>query len=120
MASLFEVTAGKAIGYVSGSAVTQGTNKSTGVTINAAAGAITTHNASLAGDAHATFTVTNSEVAATDVVLVSVKSGASTGLYAAFVSATAAGSFDVTLENVGSTAGEVVVINFAVIKAAAS
>ena len=27
MASLFEVTAGKAIGYVSGSAVTQGTSK---------------------------------------------------------------------------------------------
>jgi hypothetical protein len=120
MPSLFEVTAGSAVGYTSGAAVTQGTNKSTGVTINSAAGAITTHNASLAGDANVTFTVTNSTVAATDVVLLSVKSGASTGLYAAFVSATAAGSFNVTLENVGSTAGEVVVINFAVIKAAAS
>ena len=120
MASLFEVTAGKAIGYVSGSAVTQGTNKSTGVTINAAAGAITMHDASLAGDAEVTFTVTNSEVAATDVVMVSVKSGASTGLYLAFVSAVAAGSFNITVSNLGSTAGETVVLNYAVIKAAAS
>ena len=68
MASLFEVSAGKAIGYVSGGAVTQLTSKSTGVTLNKPCGAITLHNASLTGDAEVTFTVTNSEVAATDVV----------------------------------------------------
>ena len=120
MASQFEVSAGKAIGYVAGGAVTQLTSKSTGVTLNQPCGAITMHNASLAGDAEVTFTVTNSEVAATHVVMVSVKSGASTGLYLAFVSATAAGSFDVTVSNVGSTAGEAVVLNYAVIKASAS
>ena len=120
MASLFEVSAGKAIGYVSGGAVTQLTSKSTGVTLNKPCGAITLHNASLTGDAEVTFTVTNSEVAATDVVLVSVKSGATTGKYLPFVTATAAGSFDITVSNVGSTAGEAVVLNFAVIKAAAA
>ncbi len=41
MASVFEATAGLAIGYTTGSSVTQATDKSTGVTINAAAGAIT-------------------------------------------------------------------------------
>lgn len=120
MASFFETSAGLAIGYTSGGAVTQLTGKSAGVTVNAPSGAITTHNALLVGNAEKTFTVTNSFVAASDVVLVSVQSGASTGLYLAFVSATAAGSFDVTLSNLGSSAEEVVVINFAVIKAAAS
>jgi hypothetical protein len=122
MASLFEVTAGKAIGYVSGNggAVTQATSKSTGVTLNKPCGAITMNNASLTADAEVTFTVTNSEVAATDVVLVSVKSGATTGKYLPFVTATTAGTFDITVSNVGSTAGEAVVLNFAVIKAAAA
>jgi len=120
MASFFETSAGLAIGYVSGGAVTQLTSKATGVTVNAPSGAITTDDASLAGNAEVTFTVTNSSVTASDVVLVSVQSGASTGLYLAFVSATAAGSFDVTLSNLGSTAGEVVVLNFAVMKAAAA
>jgi hypothetical protein len=48
MASLFEVTAGAAIGYVSGGAVTQATNKSTGVTLNTASGRITMNGAALA------------------------------------------------------------------------
>ena len=120
MASLFEVTAGKAIGYVKGGAVTQTTDKSTGVTLNQPCGQITTDDASLAGAAEVSFTVTNSEVAATDVVSVCVQSGASTGTYIASVSAVAAGSFDVTLSNVGSTAGEALVLNFVVIKSAAS
>ena len=51
MASQFEVSAGKAIGYVSGGAVTQATSKSTGVTLNKPCGAITTHNAALADGA---------------------------------------------------------------------
>jgi len=120
MASQFEVSAGKAIGYVKGGAVTQGTSKATGVTLNQPCGQITTHDASLAGGAEVSFTVTNSEVAATDVVMVCVGSGASTGTYIASVSAVAAGSFDVTLSNVGTTAGEALVLNYAVVKAAAS
>lgn len=120
MASLFEIGAGKALGYTSGGAVTQATNKSTGVTLNQAAGQITTTNASLAGGAEVSFTVTNDKVAATDVVAISLQSGASTGTYIVSISAVAAGSFDVTLSNVGSTAGEALVLNYAVIKAAAS
>jgi hypothetical protein len=49
MASLFEVTAGAAIGYVSGGAVTQATNKSTGVTLNTASGRITMNGAAASG-----------------------------------------------------------------------
>ena len=120
MASLFEIGAGKALGYTSGGAVTQATDKSTGVTLNQAAGQITTSDASLAGGAEVSFTVTNDKVAATDVVAISLQSGASTGTYIVSISAVAAGSFDVTLSNVGSTAGEALVLNYAVIKAAAS
>ncbi len=67
MASIFEATAGKLIGPTTGGTVTQATNKTTGVTLNAASGQITMNGASLAGGAEATFTVTNSEIAATDV-----------------------------------------------------
>ena len=120
MASQFEVSAGKAIGYTTGGAVTQLTNKSTGVTLNQPCGQITTDDAPLNGRAEVTFTVTNSAVAATDVVMVCVQSGASTGTYVASVSAVAAGSFDVTLSNLGSTAAEALVLNYAVMKASAS
>jgi len=123
MASLFEVTAGSAIGYVSGTggAVTQATSKATGVTLNKPCGAITTHNASLADGAEVTFTVTNSEVAATDVVVACIKSGGTSGAYVLGVTAMAAGSFDLTLGNVsGGSLSQAVVINFVVIKAAAA
>jgi hypothetical protein len=120
MASSFEISAGKALGYTTGGAVTQATSKATGVTLNQAAGQITTDDASLAGGAEVSFTVTNDKVAATDVVAISLQSGASTGTYIVSISAVAAGSFDVTLSNVGTTAGEALVLNYAVIKAAAS
>ena len=122
MASVFEAVAGNAIGYPAGlgGAVTQETSKATGVTINTVTGATTTDDAELAGAAEVSFEVTNSFVAATDVPVVAVKSGASTGTYVASVSAVAAGSFTITLSNLGSTASEALVLNFAVIKAAAS
>ena len=123
MASVFETVAGKAIGYTSGlgGAVTQATSKSTGVTLNKPCGAITTHNAALADAAVVTFTVTNSEVAATDVVMACIKSGGTSGAYQLTVGAVAAGSFDLSLQNVsGGSLSQAVVINFVVIKAAAA
>mgnify|MGYP000072849229 CR=1 FL=1 len=123
MASVFEAVAGNAIGYTAGlgGAVTQETSKATGVTLNSVAGAITTVDAELAGAAEVSFVVTNSLVAATDVPVVAIKSASgSTGVYVASVSAVAAGSFTITLSNLGATASETLVINFAVIKAAAS
>ena len=120
MASVFEATAGKAIGYPEGTggAVVQETSKATGVTLNKPTGEITTHDASLAGGAEVSFVVTNSFVGLNDVPVVCVRSGASTGTYVASVSAVAAGSFTVTLSNLGTTAGEALVLNFAVIKGA--
>ena len=113
------IISGVAFGYSlgSGGTVTQATSRTTGVTLNKPSGAITMFTAAGSTTA-ATFTVTNSTVAATDVVVLSVKSA--TNLYDMFVSAVAAGSFNITFRTTGGTSSDAPVINFAVIKGATS
>lgn len=116
-------SSGGAIGYTTGAGgtVTQATNKATGVTINELSGQITTNNASLAAATEVSFVVTNSTVAATDVVVASIASGGTLGAYSTQVSATSAGSFTITLSNLtGGSLGEALVINYAVIKGASA
>ena len=121
MASIFEATAGKLVGPTIGTTVTQATNKSTGVTANAASGQITMNNAALGDGAEVTFEVTNDRVAATDVVIVNHGSAGTAGAYVVQCSAVAAGSFKVTVGNVsGGALSQAIVINFAVIKGASS
>ena len=107
------------VGYATGAggAVTQLTSRTTGVTLNKTAGAITMFSAAGTTTA-ATFTVTNSTVAATDVVILNQKSG--TDLYDLMVTAVAAGSFNITFRTTGGTTTETPVFNFAVIKAVAA
>ena len=99
-------------------AVTQATNRTTGVTLNGLTGQITTNNASLAAGAQAAFTVTNSFVAANDIVLLSQKSGSNSGGTDVYVTTTAAGSFQITVDNNASATAETgaIIITFAVIK----
>lgn len=99
-------------------AVTQATSISTAVTCNSLSGVITTVSQTIAAGAEGEFTVNNSEVAATDVVVVAIKTHTSAGDFIAAVSAVADGSFKIRLTNLNaSTAGNnVLVINFAVIK----
>ena len=105
--------AGIGYGTGAGGTVTQATSRVTGVTLNKPTGAITLVSA--AGLAtFQSFTVTNSTVAATDVVHVTQKSG--TDLYQIFVTATAAGSFRITFATTGGVTVEQPVFNFAVIK----
>lgn len=121
MASMFEVTAGKLVGPATGGTVTQATSKSTGVTLNAASGQITMHNASLADAAEVTFTVTNSLVAATDVVVVNHGSAGTAGAYVVQANTIAAGSFKITVGNVsGGALAEAIVLNFVALKGASS
>lgn len=93
--------------------VTQGTSRTTGVTLNNPVGQITLFSAAGA-TTPTTFTVTNSFVAADDVVNVSVQSG--TDPRAVFVTVTGAGSFNVTTYAITGTTTEAPVINFAVQK----
>jgi hypothetical protein len=102
-------------------AVTQATSITTGVTCNSYSGVITTVSQTVAGGAEAEFTVTNNKVAATDVVVATIKTHTSAGTFTVHTSATAAGSFNLQLTNLATaTAGNnVLVINFVVLKAEA-
>jgi hypothetical protein len=99
--------------------VTQLTNKGTGVTINKSMGRITMNSASLAGATSVTFTLTNNEISANDVVIVSVSGGGTAGAYWPFVSSQTAGSAVIGLyNNTANPLAEAVIINFAIIHGA--
>lgn len=110
-------TAGLGYATGAGGAVTQGTSRTTGVTLNTITGAITLFTAAGSATA-ATFTVTNSTVAATDTVIVNAKSG--TNVYLTAVTAVAAGSFNITFWTTGGTSSDAPVFNFSVIKGVAA
>lgn len=105
------------VGYATGAGgtVTQITSRTTGVTLSKISGAITLLAGAPVVGTWVSFIVTNTLVAATDTIIVSVKSGTNT--YIAFVSAVAAGSFQISFDSILGTASDSPVINFAVIKA---
>jgi len=116
------IVTGKKFGYAAnGSSVTQATDRATAVTINATSGTITTDATSLAAEASARFTVTNSRVAIGDVVVVSIRSGAVALNTDVVVVAVADGSFILNVINNNVAAGTAetgaIIVNFAVIKA---
>jgi len=85
--------------------VTQLTNITTAVTVNALNGVITTVSSILAADAKTFFTVNNTEVTTASRILVSVQyDEAATGIPVANVSDIAAGSFKMVIGNGGSAA----------------
>ena len=107
------------IGYATAAqgAVTQGSSKSTGVTLNKSAGQITMNGASLNTLTNVTFTLTNNLITAKDVVILNVASAnATAGAYNAWISSMLAGSCTITLRNITTgTLSEAVVINYAII-----
>ena len=110
--------ASEELGYASGAqgAVTQGTSKSTGVTVNASMGRITTDAATLNTLTNVTFTLTNSLISVKDVIILNVSSGATSGAYNCWISSMSAGTCTITLRNIsGGNLSEAVVINFAII-----
>jgi hypothetical protein len=114
------------MGYTTGSSsiavssVTQLTSKSTGVTINAAAGQIVTNNAALAAGAEVAFVVTNSAVSAYDIPVIALASGAATaGTYLLSVATVANGSFTVVISNASAgSLSEALTLNFGIIHVA--
>jgi hypothetical protein len=113
---------GYSTGLGVGGAVSQATNRSTGVTLNKLTGVITGQATSLAASTSATFTVTDSFVAATDTINISIASGPTAGTSIFAVTGVAAGSFNITAFNVNTTTADTgaPVINFAVIKGSAT
>jgi len=101
-------------------AVTQATDKSTGVTLNKSAGRITMNNAALAGSTAVSFTLTNSLISVNDAIIVNVSGGGTAAAYTTYISSMTAGSAVVTLRNLtaSTSLSEAVVINFAIIHGA--
>ena len=107
-----------------GGAVTQITNRSTGVTLSNVSGAITTDTTSLAAEATADFIVTNTKVELNDVVAVSVRSGSNGGGTTVSVVGVTAGTFTIRVHNGNVAAGTAetgaIIINFVVLKGASA
>lgn len=107
------------VGYATGAGgtVTQTTSKSTGVTLNKVSGAITMDGAALAAGAIASFVLTNSAIAATDVLILNHISGGTPGSYSLNARC---GNGSATIDVRNNTAGslsEAIVIQYALIKA---
>lgn len=118
-ANVLANSASSVIGYDTGSggANTQLTSRTTGVTLNKGTGSITLVSAA-GTTAWQAFTVTNSLVAATDVIHVAQKSG--TDKYVTQVTAVSAGSFEISFATTGGTTTEQPVFNYVVIKGVAA
>jgi hypothetical protein len=120
---IFDATTGTRFtlpfGYGSGAGgvVTQATSKSTNATLNTSCGTITLNAAELAANTTVSFTLTNSQIAATDVVILNHAAGGTAGAYTLNAQA-AVGSASINVRNVtGGALSEAIVIRFAVIKA---
>ena len=106
-------------GYITGEGgtVTQATSKATAVTLNKKCGQITMNAASLAADTTVTFVLTNSTIAATDLLVLNHVSGGTAGSYLLNAQC-GAGFVSINVRNVTAGAlAEAIVIGFAVIKA---
>lgn len=106
------------VGYATGAGgtVTQLTNKATGVALSKVCGAITMNNAALAAGTIVSFVLTNTAIAATDVLVLNHISGGTVGAYTLNAQA-AAGSATINVRNnTGGSLSEAIVIQFVVIK----
>jgi hypothetical protein len=106
------------IGYASGAGgtVTQGTSKSTGVTLSKVCGEITMHNATLNAATIVSFVATNTAIEAGDLLVINHVSGGTIGSYT-FTAACAAGSATIYVRNAtAGNLGEAIVLRYALIK----
>jgi hypothetical protein len=91
-----------------GRAVTQLSSITTGVTLNATAGVITTVSATTAGVSKSTFTVTNSGVSAGSTVIAGIQNYAGTygtnGIPTVTVNNVTDGAFDINIVNAHASA----------------
>ena len=106
-------------GYITGEGgtVTQATSKATAVTLNKKCGQITMNAAALAAATTVTFVLTNSTIAATDLLVLNHVSGGTAGSYLLNAQC-GAGSASINVRNItAASLSEAIVISFAVIKA---
>ena len=111
---------GQTIGYQvaagTGGTVTLATSKATGVTLNKPVGQITLNNAALAAATTVNFTLTNSYIGNTDLLVLNQTSTANAGGYY-FNAICNAGNAQISVRNItAASASDAVVLRYAVIK----
>lgn len=107
-------------GTGAGGTVTQATNKGTGVTLSKPTGQITLNNAALASDTTVSFTLTNTLIEATDILVMNHVSGGTAGAYLLNAQC-GAGSASVNVRNItAGSLGEAIVIGYVLIKGASA
>ena len=107
------------LGYTTGAGgtVTQATSKATGVTLDKACGTITMHAATLNAATAVSFTLTNSKISATDVLIIQHDSAGTLGAYVVAANTMASGSCQITVRNISAgNLGEAIVLRFALVK----
>jgi len=98
-------------------AVTQSSNKGTGVTLNTPVGDISMNAANLASQTSVTFTLTNSLVDVNDILVLSHTTGGTVGAYTLNSNCNAVGSAAITVRNItGGTLGESIIIRYLLLK----
>jgi len=106
------------VGYATGAggSGTQATNKATTVVLNKICGQVTLNNANLVAGTIVSFTLTNSTIALTDVIILNHVSGGSVGAYLLNAQC-GAGSATINVRNTtADDLAEAIVISFVVIK----
>ena len=110
------------IGYSTGAGgtVTQATSKTTGVTLNKISGQITMNNATVNAGVIVSFTLTNSTIASTDMLLMNHVTTGTAGSYL-LNARPASGSATIDVRNTSaSNLAEAIVIGYSVIKSVSS
>lgn len=119
-AALLQASAGVGYGPAGagvGGAQTQATSKATGVTLSTYCGDITLNGAALAASTTVSFTLTNTKIEATDLLVFNHISVGTFGAYTLNAHTIAAGSCVVDVRNVSlGSLSEAIVIRFAIIK----
>lgn len=112
-------SSGGGVGYATGAGgtVTQATNKATGVTLNDLCGEITMNAAALAAATIVSFTLTNSFIAAGDVLILNHVTTGTRGAYSLNAQCGAGSAIIYVRNNTAGSLSEAIVIRFAVIKA---
>lgn len=111
-------SSGAGIGYASGAGgtVTQGSSRTTGVTLSKLCGTITMYSAAVAAAASSTFTLTNTFIAATDMVIVR-HVGATNACCWECEAIPAAGSASIVVKNISAASiTEATPLRFTIIK----
>jgi hypothetical protein len=113
------ITDGGTIGYNNGSGgtISQSGNKSQPVVLNKPSGEITMQATSLGADTTVQFTLTNSTIAAKDLLILNIVGGVATGAAYNLDATCSAGSAVISVRNItGGSLSEAIVLRYAVIK----